>query len=398
MGAGGPLAGVRVLELASWFFVPGCGSVLATHGAEVVKIEPAGSADPIRANRNAGSGPSPSFEQVNNRKRGIQLNLRSEATSEVIERLLENSDVFITNVRGRSLHSLGLDPDSVTLRHPRLIYAYGTGYGPKGPLMDAPAFDNVAYWARGGISSVLRTDDDPPVQLVGALGDLPTSVALCAGILMALLRRERDGRGGIVDVSLYGSGMWSNAAALVAAASGNPMQRSRGRLFRANPLSTVYRCRDDRWVQFLMGQTDRYWAPVCEALGRADLVEDPRFSTHDQRLANHVDGIAELQTTIGRLELSDIERRLAAVDAPWAPVFDPEDVVHDEQALLNEYVVQKDNLEGEKRQVIAPPFRIRGEPLLMGPAPAVGQNTEEVLLGLGYDWTQIEDLRARGAF
>jgi crotonobetainyl-CoA:carnitine CoA-transferase CaiB-like acyl-CoA transferase len=394
----GPLAGLRVVELATWFYVPGCAAILATHGADVVKIEPAGSADPVRVNRNAGTASSPSFEMVNNRKRSIQLNLQSEAALEVLERLIEQADVFITNVRGKALERIRMDGPAVTKRHPRVVYAHGTGYGPVGPLADAPAFDNVAYWARGGIAEVLRTDDEPPVQLVGAMGDLPTSVALAAGILMALLRREREGRGAIVDASLYGAGLWANGAAIAGALAGTPPQRGRGRLFRANPLSTVYRCLDDRWVQFLMGQTDRYWQPVCEALGRPDLVTDERFTTHEQRLMNHIAGITELQSTIGKMTLAEVEAAMAGLDAPWAPVFDAVQAANDEQARLNEYIVEKRDLAGEPVRTIAPPFRLRGEALQMGPAPAVGQHLEEVLLEIGYDWAGIEALRARQAF
>lgn len=392
----GPLAGIRVLELASWFYVPGCGAILAAHGADVIKIEPAGSADPVRANRNAGSAASPSFELVNNRKRSIQLNLRSDAALEVIERLIGQVDVFLTNVRGKSLERLGIDAESVTKRHPRLIYAHGTGYGALGPLAEAPAFDNVAYWARGGISDVLRTDDDPPVQLVGAMGDLPTSVALSAGVLMALLRREREGRGGIVDASLYGAGLWANGAAIAGALVGTPPTRSRSRLFRANPLSTVYRCKDDRWVQFLMGQTDRYWQPVCQALGRPDLITDERFTTHEARLLNHIAGITEIQKAVVALTLEDLEQAMLGIDAPWAPVFDPTQAGNDEQAIVNGYIVEKQDLTGATIRTIAPPFRLRGEPLQMGPAPEVGQHLEEVLLAAGYEWDEIAALRERG--
>ncbi len=400
MSEAGALAGVRVVELASWFMVPGCASILASSGADVVKIEPAGSADPARYNRITidGEAIEVAFELVNNRKRSIQLDLSSQAGLEVIERLLAQADIFVTNVRAQSLERMGIDAEQATARHPRLIYAHGTGYGTEGEIAGRPAFDELAYWSRGGIGAALQTDDGSPVQLYGAMGDLPSAVALVAGVALALFRREREGRGAIVDVSLYHAGLWTNGYAVAAALAGSPPGPGRGRRYRINPLYTNYRCADGAWLQFAMFQTDRYWGPVCEAVGRPELIADERFSSHQLRLDNGVQAFDELQSAIGALSREALGPRLDERDLPWSPIFTAADAAGDEQARANGYFVAKEHRSGRTLETVASPVRLRDEPMQLGPAPEVGQHLEEVLLELGYGWGEIEELRERGAF
>jgi crotonobetainyl-CoA:carnitine CoA-transferase CaiB-like acyl-CoA transferase len=399
---GGPLAGIRVVELASWVMAPACGAVLASSGADVIKIEPAGSADPSRATRFEIDGATfePGFELANSGKRGIQLDLASEAGREVIHRLLERADVFLTNVRGPSLERAGIDAEALHERYRSLVIAHATGYGPEGPQAGRPAFDELAYWSRGGLAHALKTDDDDPVQLAGAMGDMPSAITLVAGIVTALFRRERDpeGRGAIVDVSLYSGGMWANGWLLQQTLIGAPERPNRGRLYRFNPLYTAYRCADGAWVQFAMFQTDRFWAPVCEAVERPDLIGDERFNTHRGRIDNNVAAIDELQRAIAKLPSDELGRRLDAADLPWSPIFTLDDVAADEQARVNDYIVPKRDRAGNEIDAIAPPFRLRDERLHIGPAPEVGQHLEEVLLEHGYDWDEITSLRERGAF
>jgi len=396
----GALAGVRVVELAGWFMVPGCASILASSGADVIKIEPAGSADPARYNRITvdGEPTEVAFELVNNRKRSIQLDLTSEAGLEVLERLLAGADVFVTNVRGKSLERMSIDAEQATARHPRLIYAHGTGYGTEGEIADRPAFDELAYWSRGGIGAMLQTDDSEPVQLQGAMGDLPSAVAMVAGIALALFRREREDRGGIVDLSLYQMGLWTNGYMIAAALAGSPPGQASGRRYRLNPLYTNYRCSDGGWVQFEMFQTDRYWAAVCEAIERPELIEDERFNTHQLRIENAVQAFDELQAAIGTRARDELGPRLDERDLPWSPIFTAADAAADEQARANGYVVAKQYRDGRTLKTLASPIRLRDEPPQLGPAPEVGQHLEEVLLELGYDWEAIGALRERGAF
>lgn len=401
MSDGGPLDGIRVVELASWVMAPACGAILSAHGADVVKIEPAGSADPSRGTRSLPVGDAlieGGFELANNAKRSIQLDLASDAGVEVLHRLLERADVFLTNVRSRSLERTGIDAQTLHARYPRLIVAHATGYGRLGDDSNRPAFDELAYWSRSGIARTLATDDDPPVQLQGALGDMPSSAMLCAGILLALFRREREGGGAIVDLSLYGAGIWSNGWALQSVLLGAPDGPSRSRRHRPNPMYTSYRCADGRWVQLAMFQPDRFWRPLCEAVGRPELANDERFATREELLAHSYEAVLELEEAIGALTLDVLARQLDERDLPWSPIFSMSDVASDEQARLNGYIVTKRHRSGVEMDSIAPPFQLRGEQLRFEPAPEVAQHQEEVLLEIGYDWDEIAALRRRGAF
>lgn len=398
----GALSGIKVVEMASWMMAPSAGAILAAYGADVIKVEPAGGADASRGNRAADAAAPQidlSFEAFNGGKRGIQLNIASEAGREVLKRLLARSDVFITNVRLPSLEKYGLDPECVVRENPHLVVAMATGYGPKGPDRDRPAFDELAYWARGGIAEALATDDGPPVQLSGAMGDLPSGTALVAGIMMALFRREREGCGSVVDVSLYGAGLWTNALRLQRALyAGEGPLRGRGRLYRANPLYTIYRCKDGKWVQFAMFQIGRYWPLVCQAIGRPDLLEDERFSTPKALSTNSIAAVREIQAEIEKKSVREWQPVLDSLDLPWSPIFDGEDICADEQARVNGYILTREHRSGQKVEVIAPPFQLRGLEMSLKSAPETGQHTEEVLLELGYSWDEIGRIREAGAF
>ena len=402
MSEQGPLAGITVVELATWMMTPASGSVLASFGADVIKIEPAGSADPMRRlNEVIGVNVStlaPGFELVNNGKRSMQLDIKSEAGREVMQRLLERADIFLTNVRAKSLERAGLDPEALHQRYPRLIVAHGTGQGRFGPVADRPAFDELAYWSRGGIATALQVDGTPPVALNGAMGDLPTAVTLVAGMLLALYRREREGQGAIVDVSLYQCGMWANGLGIASALAGQPRQPRLGRRHTFSPLDTSYQCADGAWVQFAMLQATRYWGPLCEALERPELADDPRFDSMEHLLENGPEAIAELEQAIGLLTRDELGRRLDSRDLPWSPLFEVEEIVGDEQARANDYIVKKQHRSGVEMETLAPPFGLRDEALRLEPSPEAGQHTEEVLLELGYGWDEIGQLRERGAF
>ena len=401
MSEQGPLAGVTVVELASWMMTPASGSILASFGADVIKIEPAGSADPMRRLNEVGASAGAleaGFELVNNGKRSMQLDIKSAAGREVMQRLLDRADIFLTNVRAQSLERAGLDPATLHQRHPRLIVAHGTGHGRFGDDADRPTFDELAYWSRGGMATALQVEGTPPVALNGAMGDLPTAVTLVAGMLMALYRREREGHGAIVDVSLYQCGMWANGLVIAAALAGQPRHPRLGRQHAFSPLDTSYQCADGAWVQFAMLQVMRYWRPLCEVVERPELADDPRFDTLERLLENRVEAIAELEQAIGLLTRDELGRRLDSHGLPWSPIFEVEEVIADEQARVNNYIVKKQHRSGAEMETLAPPFALRDEELRLEPSPEAGQHTEEVLLELGYDWDEIGELREQGAF
>lgn len=395
-----PLEGIRVLEVASWVMIPSAGAILAAYGAEVVKIEPSGSADPSRAftveieNEQI----EPGFELSNAGKRSITLNLNTDTGQEVLHRLIARSDVFLTNIRAASLERAELTPALLHDRYPTLVIAHGTGYGLDGPDAGRPAFDELAYWGRGGIGRALAPKDDPPVQLVGAMGDLPSGVAVVAGVMTALFRREREGIGSIVDVSLYGAGLWSNGWEVQTALLGKSSRETMRREHRVNPLYNCYRCADGTWIQFAMHQAGRYWPLVCTALERPDLVDNPRFRDFDSILENAYEATQILDSTIGEINLEELQPRLDAADLPWAPIMSLEDIATDDQARVNGMIRTKKHRSGLDIDSIAPPFQLRDQPPRLEPSPAVGQHREELLIELGYEWDEIVELGKTGAF
>ena len=276
-----PLTGIRVIEVASWVMAPSAGAILASFGADVVKVEPTGSGDPTRAFTIEIDGATlePGFELSNSGKRGITLDLANDAGREVLDRFLAGADVFLTNLRPASLERAGLLPETLHERYSRLVIADATGYGRVGAETGRAAFDSLAYWARSGIGRALAPDGEEPVQQTGAMGDLPAGVALLAGIMMALFARERGQEGMIVDASLLSVGMWTNGWELQQSLLGATRELRPGRGQRRNPLNTCYRCGDGRWVQFAMFQPGRYWGPVCKAIGRTTSPKIRAFKT-----------------------------------------------------------------------------------------------------------------------
>ena len=395
-----PLTGIRVIEVASWVMAPSAGAILASFGADVVKVEPTGSGDPTRAFTIEIDGATlePGFELSNSGKRGITLDLASDAGQEVLDRFLAGADVFLTNLRPASLERAGLLPETLHERYSRLVIADATGYGRVGAETGRAAFDSLAYWARSGIGRALAPDGEEPVQQTGAMGDLPAGVALLAGIMMALFARERGQEGMIVDASLLSVGMWTNGWELQQSLLGATRELRPGRGQRRNPLNTCYRCGDGRWVQFAMFQPGRYWGPVCKAIGRNDLAEDPRFQDFASILEHSSEARNELAETLSGYTLEELGPLLDGADIPWAPVSSIDDIPTDEQARANGFIVRRTHRSGREIDVVAPPFQLRGVQLVLDGAPEIGQHREELLLELGYDWPEIERLDRAGAF
>jgi crotonobetainyl-CoA:carnitine CoA-transferase CaiB-like acyl-CoA transferase len=217
-------SGVRVVELASWVFVPVAGALLADWGAEVTKVEHPVTGDGYRGlvtQGMGGPGINPSMELANRGKRSIGLDLKSPAGREVMLRLVSQADVFLTNHLPSVLDRLGLGVEALRAVNPGLIYARGHGFGVRGPEADRPAYDSTAFWARGGLGETLTPSDlEQPIPQRGAVGDRNGAVHLAFGIAGALFRRERTGEGSTVDVSLLATAMWMLGSDVLAALAG----------------------------------------------------------------------------------------------------------------------------------------------------------------------------------
>jgi crotonobetainyl-CoA:carnitine CoA-transferase CaiB-like acyl-CoA transferase len=393
--------GVRVVELAQWVFVPVAGALLADWGADVIHIEPL-SGDPYRGLITQGIGAGKgginlSMALANRGKRSLALDVRNEQGRVMLHRLLESADVFLTNLRPKALQRLGLDEDTVRESFPRLVFARGHGYGVRGPDADNAGYDGSAFWARGGLAHILTPpNQEYPISQRGAMGDRNGAMALAFGVAAALLRRERTGHGGVVDVSLLATAMWTLSSDVLATLGGTPPQPSPGRAAMPNPLVSTYRTKDARHIQLMFLEADRYWADFCRVVEREDLLADERFSDLRTRAQNSAVLMAELDAMFAERTYEEWKTVLGRLDAPWAPVQAVTELVEDPQALANGYIADVE-AGGVAYQLPNVPVQFDGSPAELSRAPEHGEHTETILLDLGYDWDEINALREAGA-
>src|SRR5215471_6889278 len=341
--ADGAFAGIRVVELAQWVFVPVAGALLADWGADVVRIErPQG--DPYRGLVTqgigaGGDGVNLSVALANRGKRSVALDLRTDDGRRILHQLLATADVFLTSLRPDALGRLGLDPDDLRARYPGLVYARGSGYGVRGPDAGMAGYDASAFWARGGMAHVLTpADRDDPISPRGALGDRNGAMALAFGIAAALLKRFRTGAGSVVDVSLLATAMWTLSSDVLAALGGDEPRASSGRGPLFNPVVGTYRTKDGRHIQLVFLQPDRYWPDFCRLIDRPDLIDDPRFANIDVRRQNAEACVAELDKEFASRTFAEWKELLGRLDAPWAPIQSVPELLDDPQVIANGYI------------------------------------------------------------
>jgi crotonobetainyl-CoA:carnitine CoA-transferase CaiB-like acyl-CoA transferase len=396
-----PLDGVRVLEVSEYGFVPSAAAALADWGAEVVRVERPGG-DPLRAHARSGLVADTGdydfqTEQFNRNKRGVCIDLRHADGRAVLDRLVAWADVFITNFLPSARARLRLDPADLFAVNPRLVYAKGHGQGQRGPDADAGGFDSVSFWARGAVGHMLSGPEGPPIMQRPAFGDGPSGMYLAGGVAAALFRRERTGAPVVVDVSLLAGAVWTLAPDLHATSVlGHEPVRVDPTRRPIGPLLGTYRTADRRYLQLNMMDPDRFWAPACRALGRPDLVDDPRYDTHAKRIGAHAEVRALFESLIGALPLAEVLERLKAqgcIASGWAA---PTEVLVDPQVVANGYAPR--HPEHPTARIAANPVQFDDEPMhVRRRAPHVGEHTVEVLRELGVAGEEVDRLLAEGA-
>lgn len=396
----GAFDGVRVVELAQWVFVPVAGALLADWGADVVRVDrPEG--DPYRGLVTQGIGSDSggvnlSVALANRGKRAIALDLRTDGGQRILHQLLADADVFLTSFRPDALRRLGLDADTLRERYPSLVYARGHGYGVRGPDAGMAGYDASAFWARGGLAHVLTpADRDHPISQRGAMGDRNGAMALAFGIASALLKRTRTGAGSVVDVSLLATAMWTLSSDVLSALQGMEPRAPEGRPI-VNPLVGPYRTADGRHVQLVFLQSDRYWAPFCDLIGRPDLRDDPRFADHQARDAHRKECVAALDEVFASRTYAGWVELLRGLDAPWAPVQAVEELLDDPQVVANGYIGDVATDGGPEYRLPTGPVQFDEAPPDLRVAPEHGEHTEAILLELGYEWDDIATLQDTG--
>jgi crotonobetainyl-CoA:carnitine CoA-transferase CaiB-like acyl-CoA transferase len=392
-------SGLKVVDLASFIAGPSAAVILSDFGADVIKVEPP-SGDTWRLGHKIPPQPQASdaypWHLANRNKRGITLDLKSPSAGQVLKRLVEWADVFIVNTPHPARQRLNLEYDDVAKWNPRLIYADLTGFGEQGPDANLPGFDITAYWARSGLLSMTRDAGAPPTWPVAGSGDNATAVGLYSAIVTALYRRERTGKGSYVTTSLLAQGVWSASVSIQAALCGAHFYGLHDRLHPANAALNVYRASDDTW--FVLIVTPDKLAAVANAIGRADLLTDPRFSD-PVKLMQNMSQLAEILDQIFRAQpMTHWYQVFNGVHVTFGAVRGPQEVIEDPQLRVNGIVVPLDGAGGKLDTTISSPIQVHGITKVSARrAPALGEHNEEVLKQLAFTASEIEALHASGA-
>ena len=390
-------SGLKVVDLASFVAAPGAAVILSDFGADVIKVEPP-VGDFWRHGHRVPPQPlakDPYQFHLNNRnKRGMTLDLKAPSAQPVLERLVKWADVLIVNTPHPARKKLHLEYDDVSKWNPRLIYADLTGFGDKGPDADLPGFDITSYWARSGLLALTRDAGVPPTWPVGGSGDNATAVGLYAAIVTALYRRERTGKGSYVTTSLLAEGIWSASVSIQAALSGAKFYGLHDRKNPANAALNVYRAGDGTWFVLMIGQ-EKFEA-VAKAIGRPDLLTDPRFSDPAKLTENRPQLIAILDEVFGSQPMTHWYEVFSGLRITFGAVRDPQQVIEDPQVRANDIVVPLEGA-GSITSTISSPFQVRGvakQPARR--APELGEHNAQILAELGFSADVIDSLRASG--
>jgi crotonobetainyl-CoA:carnitine CoA-transferase CaiB-like acyl-CoA transferase len=403
------LAGLKVIDVTAWAFVPSAGGVLAHWGADVIKVESPHAPDPMRllgGSLEPGRS-SATFKHYSRGKRSIAINLASKKGQELIYRLAADADVFLTSYLAPTRRKLRIDVDDIRKINPKIIYARGSGHGPKGPDADRPGYDALSWWYRGSLGQTamdLNGGAWPP-YMVGH-GDGISGLVFAGGICAALLHRERSGEAMVVDSSLLGTAVWFNGLAIMGTQF-KQGQRNPGPAKRPPPPAgvsadmisatrSIYQTKDYRFLNLLfLGDDDRDFIDLCARVGRPELATDPRYTGAKQRMLNSSSLTTIFEEVFATKTLAEWKELLAAARGAWAPIQTPEEVHEDPQTIANGFLRRVD-YPGGGLELPVPPILFDEEAGDPARAPDFAEHTDQILGELGCDTDEIRRYREAG--
>ena len=392
----GPIAGVRVLELAQIMAGPACGLMLADLGAEVIKIEKTAGGDDTRKFLPPDiNGESAAFMMMNRNKKGLALNLKEQEGINIFKKMVEQSDVVIENFRKGTLEKLGIGYEDLKKINPKIILCEISGYGRTGPYADKGGFDLVAQGMSGLMSITGESTDKPPMKVGAPLTDITAGILGATGVLAALINRDKTGKGQRVDTSLYEAGIvhtyWQSA---IAGATG----KSPGPLGSAHPLTAPYQAfkTKDNWIT-IGASNQNNWMNLLNAIERVDLQEDDRFKDNNSRMKN-LEALAPiLQEELLKKTSNEWIKIFDEKGLPCGPINSITEMHNDPHTLDRKMVIEVDNKKAGKSKAIGMPIKFSdtNANTEIG-APNFGQHTDEILIQFGYSADQIKDYKDKG--
>ena len=400
----GPLSGMKVVEWAHAHLGPGAGMFLADMGADVVHVESRGNGDLMRRFETLwghrflldGGKRNTFTEDLLRNKRSLEIDLNKPEGRDVIHRLIEDADVFVTNFRPAAVAKQDMSYEKLLSINPRLIYAHGTSYGSRGPVKDAPGLEMMGL-AEGGLMLGSAPPGGEPVYPSVGLNDRLGSIGLLVAILAALVSRDRTGEGQMVHTSLLGWTVNLQAVALsYSANTGNDIRPLR-RQDQNDPMYNVYELGDGNWIALgMVIHAEKYWPLLCTALDRIDLLDDPRFAGYQKRDEHHRELIAVLDEEFAQLTYPEWEARVAEHGLIACRVNSLTTLHEDEQVLANDYMVKRPHRDLGEWWYAPTPIEFQKTPVsIRSEAPLLGEHTDEILAELGLSEHEIRDLRDR---
>ena len=393
--------GLKVVEVASFVFAPGAGTVMSDFGADVIHVEPPGIGDPLRVLYKL--KPLPDCD-VNycwmldaRNKKSLVLDLKKEQGHAVLRDLLETADVMITNYQPSVLRDLSLTYEAVKKINPKIIFAHATGYGETGDEVEKPGYDATAWWARSGLMDSVRPAGGELALSTAAMGDHPSCMALFGGISAALYAREKTGLGTKVSSSLVANGAWSNSIFIQAALCNAKMYPPTSQETSSNAMLNHYAASDGRSFFLVLVKEAEEFGQFCTAIGKPDLAVDSRFERIEDRRENSKQLVEILNRVFAEKPLSEWRRRLDDHAITFGIISTVEEVAKDPQMQAAGVFQEFSDIPGQ--QVVTSPIAMADYPKIPPVSPPdLGEHNEEILNRLGYSEEKKQVLRKAGIF
>tara|TARA_A100000164_G_scaffold381485_1_gene433347 strand:+ start:1948 stop:3162 length:1215 start_codon:yes stop_codon:yes gene_type:complete len=394
-----PLKGIKVIDAASFIAAPLVSALMSDYGAEVIKIEPL-TGDTYREAVIGGhvwpeSEVDWAFILENRNKRSLSIDLKSKEGQIIIKKLIQQSDVFITNLPKTPREKLGLTDIIVRKLNPKIIYASLTGYGENGPDSNRTALDSTAYFARSGLMDWSKTIDSegiPPFPIPGG-GDHPTGLSLFTSILLALMNKEKTGLGTSVSTSLLANGVWSNAMLIQAILSGHkPIDTFYWETLSA--MRNIYTLKDKSLFFMLLTNEEKHWDPFIQSFNLGFLHNNTKFNTKDNRQLNKKELKIILQEEFIKYTYEEVREKLISIGIVFTKIMKTENTIIDPQTNLNNMFMNIEGEDIEKLKLVSPPLNIENAPRKNATkAPKLGEHNIEILKELGYTMEEIKILQ-----